>query len=293
MIDNQEISIRDIKEEIDAHGPVDAVLRDFHSHSIDSNQEMPYESLRVIPGLHEYQDNEIIGYERKNFINKGYSFAENAADQTFNTHQDDNHMKHYYNESAVQQSESKSKLFMNHRVPKKTRRREMKFYRKLHSRNIDATRISSINKQEQYEPWNTGVNKPKERRNLVLKASVYPESRSKAAKSNNFNTDSTRSLQIEESKTHQLRNRRFKDCLSSTSTLSNEKEDRLGKKYAKITEAFIELANNTKIICREVGPLKAEDRRMKVLHYFEKKRNRKWQKRINYTYVVFVDKPIK
>jgi hypothetical protein len=29
--------------------------------------------------------------------------------------------------------------------------------------------------------------------------------------------------------------------------------------------------------------LKAEERRQKVLHYLEKKRNRKWNKRINYT----------
>jgi ribosomal protein S4 len=52
---------------------------------------------------------------------------------------------------------------------------------------------------------------------------------------------------------------------------------------SQLSVSSIELDNNVRIICRSIGPLRAEERREKVMHYLEKKRNRKWNKRINYT----------
>jgi len=69
----------------------------------------------------------------------------------------------------------------------------------------------------------------------------------------------------------------------SISTLSMEKQEEKGRKMSECSVNLIELENNTKIICRSIGPLKASERRLKVLHYLKKKRSRKWNKRINYT----------
>lgn len=66
----------------------------------------------------------------------------------------------------------------------------------------------------------------------------------------------------------------------STSTLSNDRQE--GRRMSQASFSSIELENNVKIICRSIGPLKAEERKQKVLHYLEKKRTRKWNKRINY-----------
>ena len=133
------------------------------------------------------------------------------------------------------------------------------------------------------ESYNKKDNIQKEKKSLIIKITCGVNSKSKAIRSRNNKWELIGSIPKEESKSLQPGNQRFKDWSSSTSTLSNEKEDRLAKKLSKITEASIELENNIKIVCREVGPLKAEERKMKVLHYFEKKRSRKWQKRINYT----------
>lgn len=77
------------------------------------------------------------------------------------------------------------------------------------------------------------------------------------------------------------------ECSSSTSTLSVEKaEDKLGK-LSQMSICSIELDNNVKIVCRSIGPLKADQRREKVLHYLEKKRARKWKKRVIYRYAFY------
>lgn len=69
----------------------------------------------------------------------------------------------------------------------------------------------------------------------------------------------------------------------STSTLSIERHEEKSRRMSESSVSSIELENSAKIFCRSIGPLKASERRQKVLHYLEKKRSRKWHKRINYT----------
>lgn len=69
----------------------------------------------------------------------------------------------------------------------------------------------------------------------------------------------------------------------SISTLSIERLEEKDKGMSDCSESTIELDNHTKIICRSIGPLNSSKRREKVLHYLEKKRTRRWNKRINYT----------
>lgn len=69
----------------------------------------------------------------------------------------------------------------------------------------------------------------------------------------------------------------------STSTVSNERHDVKSRRMSECSVSSIELENSAKIFCRSIGPLRAHERRQKVLHYLEKKRSRKWHKRINYT----------
>jgi hypothetical protein len=71
-----------------------------------------------------------------------------------------------------------------------------------------------------------------------------------------------------------------KKIACTDSTLSIEKPE--GRRMSQVSFSSIELNNNVKIICRSIGPLKAEERKQKVLNYLEKKRTRKWNKRINY-----------
>ncbi|CAI2362939.1 unnamed protein product [Moneuplotes crassus] len=68
----------------------------------------------------------------------------------------------------------------------------------------------------------------------------------------------------------------------SASTIGNERIEEKSSKFDECSVSFIELENDTKIFCRSIGPLKANERKQKVLHYLEKKRSRKWHKRINY-----------
>jgi hypothetical protein len=83
-------------------------------------------------------------------------------------------------------------------------------------------------------------------------------------------------------------NKEFKNQVKkmacTDSTQSNDKQD--GRRMSQVSFSSIELNNNVKIICRSIGPLKAEERKQKVLNYLEKKRTRKWNKRINYAYVL-------
>ena len=71
------------------------------------------------------------------------------------------------------------------------------------------------------------------------------------------------------------------DSSCSTSTLSMEQHEE-SRPMSDWDSSSIELENNLKIVWRGIGPLKATERRQKVLHYLEKKRSRKWHKRINY-----------
>jgi len=66
-------------------------------------------------------------------------------------------------------------------------------------------------------------------------------------------------------------------CSASTVSVEGQEE-----KSRRGSISSIELDNNIKIICKSIGPLKASERRQKVMHYLEKKRSRKWHKRINY-----------
>lgn len=72
-------------------------------------------------------------------------------------------------------------------------------------------------------------------------------------------------------------------CSSSTSTMSVEKQDEKARRLSHISVSSIELENNVKIFWRGIGPLQADQRREKVLNYLEKKRARKWKKRVIYT----------
>ena len=67
MINNHGINIKDIKEEIDAHGPVDAILRNFESQSMDSESFMNYDSVDQIQYNHNNQISDIINWNIDNF----------------------------------------------------------------------------------------------------------------------------------------------------------------------------------------------------------------------------------
>lgn len=65
----------------------------------------------------------------------------------------------------------------------------------------------------------------------------------------------------------------------SNSTTSFEKDD---KRSISSSECVLQLKNNTEIVCKDIYPLNAQERKAKLEHYFEKKRARRWKKRINY-----------
>lgn len=163
MANNHEISIKDIKEEIDAHGPVDAILRDFDSHSINADPDIGYESYNQIEFLHQYRMNDITDSRYKDFKNRGYDSEGDEACESINSHEQVYKEQVYYNQHNNALKKSDAEKITNSRPSRKIKRREAKFYRKLHTGNIHGWKIQNGSKPGVHNFNSTIGNKHRER----------------------------------------------------------------------------------------------------------------------------------
>lgn len=271
-----------LKEEImDIDGPVGQVLDEFQDHEL--HHSVPsIEDFEVDESFYTPENNEldsIMGIVEKNFeeiinesdaVQRCMSARHPWTPESFGTKCQEIKEENNVNVSMSQTNSCR-----------KLRRREAKLVRKSDSAQrprMDRQCKQADNRREvrssneNLDDKNTGlIIKIRSGNNVIMREKISVADRPKQI------------ITKVKSKTEEQKETNAQECSSSTSTLSVEKQDVKSRKMSQASVSSIELENNIKIFCRGIGPLRAEERRQKVLHYLEKKRTRRWKKRINYT----------
>lgn len=271
-----------LKEEImDIDGPVGQVLDEFQDHelhhSVPSIEDFEVDESFYTPEKDELDS--IMGVVEKNFeeiinesgaIQRCMSAKHPFTPESFGTKGQEIKEENNLNVSMSQTNSCR-----------KLRRREAKLIRKNDSNHrlrrekqckLDDSMREVRSSNENLDGKNTGlIIKIRSGNNVIMREKLSVVERPKQI-------ITKLKTKIEEQKATNAQ-----ECSSSTSTLSVEKQDVKSRKMSQTSISSIELENNIKIFCRGIGPLRADERRQKVLHYLEKKRTRRWKKRINYT----------
>lgn len=272
------ISIED-EDESECEGPINAILQSFKSHSkhSDDNDDSPFSS-EGRRNAQSYQLDDIISCSERNFedvINEEWRWVEvqhNSIEMYNQVYQDDNRDDQ---EDEIQSNVNESDGMKR----SKQNKRDKKLWRKLHSGKIKWNKLSEVDHKHNA----SRAKAEKAQRNnsdLIIKISWGSDKNIGGKKSDMI---INHSVKTEIKQNNEVDEKNVNDCSSSTSTSGKEKDEAGCSSVSDNKESLIELDIQTKIFCRAVGPLSADQRRIKVLHYFDKKRSRKWTKRINYT----------
>lgn len=160
----------------------------------------------------------------------------------------------------------------------KQNKRDKKLSRKL---NCDKGKLNKVSESvHKHSGSGSKVERTQSNNDLIIKISCCSD---KTAGSNKADLIVNRQPKTDVKLNLEADDKLANECSSSTSTSGKEKDEAALCCLSDSKESFIELDTQTKIFCRAVGPLNADQRKSKVQHYFDKKRTRKWTKRINYT----------
>ena len=281
--------------DLEIAGPVGNILDEFHKDSMEGDCEMgdvhsQMENDTPFYKSHSSNIDEMIGLVERNFedvINDQEATDHEEDNKSVNSFKNVSPQKYFDKSLSPEFNKKLSYQFSNTNTNNKVRRRDAKFINKTSTKKNSPTQSKKRITQKEGIIKNSNHESQKEHSGLIIKISsggnliknerVNMTSSKSKLESNSNNNQASKPVRTKGNT--ESKSTKSQDCSSSISTLSNDKHEKLSRE----SESSIELDNSLKIVCRDIGPLKAEERKRKVLHYLNKKRSRRWRKRINYT----------